>query len=101
VKLHPTAKAAAQLLALGALASSASAVLAQTAPAPAGSASAPASTVQRQQRIEITGSSIKRLADEGALPVEVITAEDIRQRGIASVEELVNSISASAPTKTA
>ena len=49
---------------------------------------------QTNQRVEITGSSIKRLADEGALPLEVITAEDIQQRGITSTEALLNSLSA-------
>jgi iron complex outermembrane recepter protein len=48
------------------------------------------------QRIEITGSSIKRLADEGALPIQVITAEDIAQQGITSVEELLGGLTASA-----
>ena len=31
------------------------------------------------QRVEITGSSIKRIATEGALPVQVITREDLER----------------------
>lgn len=50
--------------------------------------------VKKVQRVEITGSSIKRVADEGALPLEVITAEDIRSRGILSAEELLSQLSA-------
>ncbi len=49
---------------------------------------------QTTQRVEITGSSIKRLADESALPVQVITAEELRQAGIINAEQLVNSLSA-------
>ena len=52
------------------------AVLAQTAPA--------------SQRVEITGSSIKRAANDGALPLQVITADDIRQQGINSAVELLD-----------
>ena len=51
------------------------AVLAQNASAP--------------QRVEITGSSIKRIATEGALPVQVITRNEIERLGIASAEQLV------------
>lgn len=66
-----------------ALAGMGSHVLAQQAPA-----SPP------PQRIEITGSSIKRLAGEGALPIQVISAEDIQQQGILTAEDLLNSLGA-------
>jgi iron complex outermembrane receptor protein len=46
------------------------------------------------QRVEITGSSIKRIAKEGALPVQVITFEDIQKQGITNTEQLVRTISA-------
>jgi iron complex outermembrane receptor protein len=46
------------------------------------------------QRIEITGSSIKRIAGEGALPVQVISAEDIQQQGILTAEDLLSSLGA-------
>jgi iron complex outermembrane recepter protein len=46
------------------------------------------------QRIEITGSSIKRIAAEGALPVQVIRAEEMTRAGITSAEQLLASIGA-------
>jgi iron complex outermembrane receptor protein len=49
---------------------------------------------QSEQRIEITGSAIKRVDAEGALPVTVITRQDIARSGATNTEELVNSISA-------
>lgn len=42
-----------------------------------------------QQRITITGSSIKRIAAEGALPVEVISRTELERQGIASTEQLI------------
>ncbi|WLI89142.1 TonB-dependent receptor [Massilia sp. R2A-15] len=53
-----------------------------------------AQSQQPIQRVEITGSSIKRIAKEGALPVQVITFEDMEKRGITTSEELIRSISA-------
>jgi iron complex outermembrane receptor protein len=44
-------------------------------------------------RVEITGSSIKRLAAEGALPVTVMNAEAIRASGVTSVADLVQKLS--------
>jgi iron complex outermembrane receptor protein len=41
------------------------------------------------QRVEITGSSIKRIAKEGALPVQVITFDDLQKQGINNAEELM------------
>jgi iron complex outermembrane receptor protein len=46
-------------------------------------------------RVEVTGSSIKRLAAEGALPVTVINAEAIRASGVTSVTDLVHKMSVS------
>ena len=60
----------------------------------AGTAMAQQQSVQRGERIEITGSSIKRVQEEGALPVQVITRRDIERRGITSAEELVMQLSA-------
>ncbi len=56
--------------------------LAQTAPA------------QNLERVEITGSSIKRVAGEGALPVQVITRTDLARQGITSAEQLIATINA-------
>ena len=71
MKLTPLASAIA-LLGLS------TAVLAQT-PAP--------------QRVEITGSSIKRIAAEGALPVQIITRQDLERQGIVTAEQLLSSLS--------
>lgn len=46
------------------------------------------------QRVTITGSSIKRLADEGALPLQVITAGEIKQMGLLTAEDLLATLSA-------
>ncbi|MBW8845237.1 MAG: TonB-dependent receptor [Burkholderiales bacterium] len=48
------------------------------------------------ERVEVTGSSIKRLVDEGALPLEVITADQIRQKGLTSAEDVLRSLAANA-----
>jgi iron complex outermembrane recepter protein len=50
--------------------------------------------VTKQERIEVTGSSIKRLASETALPVDVITRQDIDKSGATTAAEIVKSISA-------
>lgn len=53
--------------------------LAQNAPADGGN----------MARVEITGSSIKRIAKEGALPVQVLTSEEIKASGAASASDLI------------
>jgi iron complex outermembrane receptor protein len=40
-------------------------------------------------RVEITGSSIKRIAKEGSLPVQTLTRADIEQSGASNVADLV------------
>ncbi|MHA4870007.1 TonB-dependent receptor domain-containing protein [Duganella sp. PWIR1] len=40
-------------------------------------------------RVEITGSSIKRIAKEGSLPVQTLTRADIEQSGVQNVADLV------------
>jgi len=40
-------------------------------------------------RVEITGSSIKRIAKEGALPVEVISRKQLEEQGIVTAEQLI------------
>ena len=62
------------------------------------SAFAQSDAQQTLQRVEVTGSSIKRLSDENALPVQTITREDIIKSGATTAAEIVKSISAaSAP----
>jgi len=46
------------------------------------------------QRVEITGSSIKRINKEGALPVQVLTQEDIKKTGATSVTDLLQNLPA-------
>ncbi len=46
------------------------------------------------ERVEITGSSIKRVADEGASPVQTIKAADLTKLGITSAEQLIARLSA-------
>ena len=50
---------------------------------------------QTTDRVEITGSSIKRLASETALPVQTIRREDIEKAGVTTAAELLRNISAS------
>ena len=45
------------------------------------------------ERVEVTGSSIKRIKDEGALPLQVITRKDIERQGIVSAEQLIATLS--------
>lgn len=58
----------------------------------AGAALAQQAPGQELKRVEITGSAIKRVEAEGALPVQVITRQDIARSGATSVEELVANI---------
>jgi iron complex outermembrane recepter protein len=41
------------------------------------------------QRITVTGSSIKRIAAEGALPVQTISAAELTRQGIVNAEQLI------------
>ena len=59
------------------------------APSQAQQADAP-----QAQRIEITGSSIRRIDGETAAPVQVLKREDIEKSGVSSVEQLMRSVSA-------
>lgn len=51
---------------------------------------------QQLERVEVTGSSIKRIEGETAAPVQVITRRDIERTGATSVEDLLRTISATA-----
>ncbi len=62
-------------------------------------ASAPAVAQQAasqapMQRVEITGSSIKRMALEGALPVQTISIDQMDKQGITNAEQMMRLISA-------
>jgi iron complex outermembrane receptor protein len=45
-------------------------------------------------RVEITGSSIKRIATEGALPVQTISLDQMEKQGITNAEQMMRLISA-------
>jgi iron complex outermembrane recepter protein len=49
---------------------------------------------QADIRVEVTGSNIKRVEGEGALPVTVLTREDINRSGATTAAELLQIVSA-------
>ncbi|MEM4990524.1 TonB-dependent receptor [Collimonas sp. H4R21] len=49
---------------------------------------------QQMQRVEITGSSIKRVANEGVSPITIIKADDFAKAGITTASEALGSIAA-------
>jgi iron complex outermembrane recepter protein len=55
---------------------------------------------EKVQRVEVTGSSIKRLDAETALPVQVLTRKDIEKSGVKTATELLSKITASAANLT-
>ncbi len=52
-----------------------------------------AQDVQRGERVEVTGSSIKRIDAETALPVTVIRREDLDKLGVTTAAELLDRVS--------
>ena len=48
----------------------------------------------QMQRIEVTGSSIKRVANEGVSPITIIKADDFAKAGITTASEALGTISA-------
>ena len=65
------------------------AAVAQVAATPAAQ---PTDETLKLEKFVVTGSSIKRVADEGALPLSVFTKLDLEQEGIASAEQLILSL---------
>ncbi|UTY56096.1 TonB-dependent receptor [Massilia sp. erpn] len=53
-----------------------------------------ASAQEAMQRVEITGSSIKRVAAEAALPVQSFSQKDIQKSGVSSVTDFIQQIPA-------
>jgi len=45
---------------------------------------------RRIETVVVTGSSIKRKVTESALPIQVVSTEDIRREGITSPEQLIS-----------
>lgn len=62
--------------------------------------SVPALAQQQQlERVEITGSAIKRIDAETAVPVTIIKLDDLRKEGITTIEQVVSRLSASQSTQ--
>ena len=57
-------------------------------------APAPAASPEATQRVEITGSAIRRIEAEGALPVTVLSRDEIDKSGAASITELIQKLPA-------
>lgn len=49
----------------------------------------PAAAQQQLERVEVTGSSIKRVAAETSLPITTVTKEEIARSGATTVQDLV------------
>ncbi|MFT6920898.1 MAG: iron complex outermembrane receptor protein, partial [Cognaticolwellia sp.] len=60
--------------------------------APAFSAEADEAEVEKVERIQVTGSRIRRADVEGANPVSIMTAIDIEKFGITSIGDVLQSI---------
>ncbi|MFZ3322942.1 MAG: TonB-dependent receptor [Usitatibacter sp.] len=56
--------------------------------------SAQSTDIQKMERVEVTGSSIKRIDGEQALPVTILKREDIDRIGAVTTEELLKTITA-------
>ena len=46
------------------------------------------------QRVEITGSSIKRVDAETSEPVTIVKMDDLKKQGVTTVEQILQSVSA-------
>ncbi len=52
------------------------------------------SQAQDTQRIEITGSAIKRIDAETSVPVTVLKAEDLKAQGVTTIEQVMTALTA-------
>ena len=53
----------------------------------------PALAQQQLDRVEVTGSAIKRIDAETAVPVTVVKMEDLKKQGVVSVEQIMSQLS--------
>src|SRR5690349_8678313 len=60
-----------------------------------GFALVPAAAQQQLERVEITGSAIKRIDAETAVPVTVLKMDDLRKQGITTIEQALSHITVS------
>ena len=65
---------------------------------PASGQQAAAGTPEYKERISVTGTHIPTIQGETALPVQVITADEIQREGIQSVAALVERLAANSST---
>ncbi|CAN5842530.1 TonB-dependent receptor [soil metagenome] len=56
--------------------------------------SLPAFGQQQLERVEITGSAIKRIDAETAVPVTILKTEELKKEGITTVEQIISRLSA-------
>lgn len=49
-----------------------------------------------RERVEVTGSNIKRVSQEGAAPLQIISRQELEKRGITSAEQVIMELSANA-----
>jgi iron complex outermembrane receptor protein len=56
---------------------------------------AQAPPTQQLERVEITGSAIRRINAETAVPVTVLKAEDLKKEGVTTVEQIIQHVTAS------
>ena len=50
---------------------------------------------QQLERVEVTGSAIKRIDAETAVPVTIIKIEELKREGVTTIEQVINRLSAS------
>ena len=65
----------------------------------AGALATSALAQEKIERVEITGSAIKRLDAETAVPVTIVKLEDLQKEGITSVEQIVNILGSNQATQ--
>lgn len=59
-----------------------------------------ADAVQRGERVEVTGSAIRRVDAETAVPVTILKIDDLKKEGVTTVEQVLSRISSSQSTQT-
>jgi outer membrane receptor protein involved in Fe transport len=69
-------------------------------PAPAPQTTTPAAQEQEPDRVTVIGSLIATTAEDQPKPVEVITAEDLREAGTPNITEFVRSLTSASPNLT-
>src|SRR5258708_4980666 len=81
------------------LSRSLSAVFGTTALISTGLVLAQQAPTQELQRVEITGSAIKRIDAETAVPVTILKVDELKKEGLTSVEQIVARLASSQMTQ--